>query len=324
LLTGVSATRKTKMAKRIVSFLPSSTEILYELGLETQITGVTHECKYPDSAKEKPRVVRASFDASTMSSSEIDNKIAEIGKTGGDVYVLNDEVLKEAKPDVILAQGVCKVCAPHTKEIERAADILGYRPEVIVLDPHDLDDVLVSVLRIAEQVDKPKEGHLMVAKLRQRIDRVIARSAEKMGTRLDRPKMLCLEWIDPFYVAGHWIPQMVEIAGGLNGISSRGEPSRRIGMDEISQYRPDKIVVMPCGFDVERTATEMEVLRDNHKWKALDAVKADEVYAVNSNAYFSRPGPRTVVGLEILAKIINPAAFEDLELPSDSYKRLTF
>jgi iron complex transport system substrate-binding protein len=306
--------------KKIVSFLPSSTEILYELGLEAQITGVTHECKYPDSAREKPRVVNASIDCSAMSSSEIDGRVGELSRTGGEIYVLDRNVLKEAKPDLIIAQGVCKVCAPHTKEIERAFEILGYKPDLIILDPHDLDDILNNIYDVAKQVDKTEEGRLLISKLRQRIQRVETEATQN-AQKMKRPRVICMEWIDPFYVAGHWVPQMVEIAGGINGISSHGEPSRRISLEEISQYQPDKIVLMPCGFEIERTCREMCALNDNDGWKALDAVKRGEVYVVNANAYFSKPGPRVIVGLEILAKIINPGAFAGLELPFNAYKK---
>lgn len=311
------------MNKRIVSFLPSSTEILYELGLETQITGVTHECNYPDSARGKPRVVNSSLDCSLMSSREIDGRIGELSSSEGEFYVLNSHVLKEAMPDLIIAQGVCKVCAPHVKEIERAFEILGYKPDLIVLDPHDLDDILDSILYVAKEVDKLEKGRIMVSNLRRRINRVKSKVSQKLGEKFKWPEVLCIEWIDPFYVAGHWIPRMVEIAGGINCISSRGEPSRRISVDEISQCQPDKIVLMPCGFEIERTLKEMAALNDKDEWKALDAVKRGEVYYVNANSYFSKPGPRIVVGLEILAKIINPGTFASLQLPSNSYRKYT-
>jgi iron complex transport system substrate-binding protein len=311
-----------KLAKRIVSFLPSSTEILYELGLGAQITGVTHECKYPDSARRKPRVINASIDCAKMSSSEIDSRIGELSGTGGEIYVIDSSVLKEAMPDLIIAQGVCKVCAPHTKEIQRAFEILGYKPDLIVLDPHDLDDILNSIDDVAKHVGKPEEGFLLVSKLRQRIKKVEVDSKEKLHARIMRPRVLCIEWIDPIYVAGHWIPQMVEIAGGINGLSSTREPSRRICLDEIFQYQPDKIILMPCGFEIDRTCVEMNLLNDNDEWKSLDAVKRGEVYVVNANAYFSKPGPRIVVGLEMLAKIIDPETFAKLEVPSNSYRKL--
>jgi len=321
-----------EQTSRIVSFLPSSTEILYEIGAGDQITGVTHECKYPRDAKNKPRVINSSFDAANLTSREIDDKIGGLMKAGGDIYLINDHKLKEAKPDLIIAQGVCEVCAPFAKEIDRANTILGYKPDLLVLDPHDLDDILVSIMDIAERVGKVREGRKLVVALQNRIDTVRRIVGEKkilgrtyssnrsVKVKKDKTKrkIVCIEWIDPFFIAGHWIPQMVDIAGGYNGLGTRGEPSRRVSIDEIIEFDPEKIILMPCGFDLERTLKEAKVLKNNNKWKLLRAVQRDEVYAANANEYFSKPGPRTIAGLEILAKIIDPEAFRDIESPSNS------
>ena len=320
---------------RIVSFLPSSTEILYAIGAGDQITGVTHECKYPDDAKNKPKVINSSFDSDIMTSEEIDNKIVELMKTGGDIYIINDQKLKEAKPDLIIAQGVCEVCAPFTKEIDRANSILGYKPDLLVLDPHDLDDILVSIMDIAGRVGRVSEGRKLVVSLQNRIDNIRMTVGERRGKKrvsangIDNtinkasPRIVCIEWIDPFFAAGHWVPQMVDIAGGSNGLGGMGQPSRRISLDEIIEFNPDKIILMPCGFDINRTLKEAKILGNNEKWKSLQAVRRNEVYAVNANAYFSKPGPRTIMGLEILAKIIDPEGFENTELPSDSFTKMT-
>ena len=319
---------------RIVSFLPSSTEILYAIGAGDQITGVTHECKYPDDAKSKPKVINSSFDADSMISEEIDNKIVGLMKTGGDIYIINDQKLKEAKPDFIIAQGVCEVCAPFTKEIDRANSILGYKPDLLVLDPHDLDDILVSIMDIAEKVGRVSEGRKLVVSLQNRIDNIriiVGERREKKGVSTNgidntinkaSPRIVCIEWIDPFFAAGHWVPQMVDIAGGSNGLGGMGQPSRRISIDEIIEFNPDKIILMPCGFEINRTLKEAKTLGNNEKWKSLQAVRRNEVYAVNANAYFSKPGPRTITGLEILAKIIDPEGFENIELPSDSFTKI--
>ena len=258
---------------RIVSFLPSSTEMLFAIGAADQITGVTHECKYPDDAKSKPKVINSSFDATSMTSREIDNKILGLMKTGGNIYVINDQNLKDAKPDLIIAQGVCEVCAPFTKEIDRANSILGYKPDLLVLDPHDLDDILVSIMDVAEKVGRVSEGRRLVASLQNRIDtirRIVGDTIKRKrvgNNGLDnanntKPRIVCVEWIDPFFTAGHWIPQMVEIAGGINGLSTVGQPSRRISIDEILEYNPDKIILMPCGFDIDRTSNEVKVLEN--------------------------------------------------------------
>ena len=312
-------------SERIVSFLPSSTEILYEIGAGSQIVGVTHECVYPNDAKTKPRVINCSFDASKMNSKEIDQKIVELMRSHRDIYVIDDQILREAKPDLIIAQGVCEVCAPFSKEINRAASILNYKPDILILDPHDLDDIMTSIMDIAERVGRETEGRNLVVSLQKRIDNVRTRVGQRRISRgevhnSNKPRVLCIEWIDPFFTAGHWVPQMVEIAGGINGLSSRAQPSRRMyDINEIIKFNPDKIILLPCGFDIDRTIREAKRLETNDKWRSLQCVQKNEVYAVNAGAYFSKPGPRTITGLEVLAKIINPEGFEDIRVPTDSF-----
>jgi iron complex transport system substrate-binding protein len=303
---------------RIVSFLPSATETLYELGAGNQIVGVTHECKYPSQARKKPRVIRSSFDPGHMTGRDIDNKIVElIHSEKKDIYIVDENILKRVCPDLIVAQGLCEVCSPFTKEINKAVSILGGRPDVLVLDPHNLDDILVSIMDVARKIGKVREGQKLVASLQKRIDMVRSMKVKP------KPKVLCVEWIDPLFTAGHWVPQMVEYAGGVNGLSSAGEPSRRMDIDEAVQLDPDIIVLMPCGFDIEQTLKELPVLARNKKWKSLQAVKSGNVYAVNANAYFSKPGPRTIVGLEIIAKILHPKTSQRrIRVPKSSYKKI--
>ena len=303
---------------KIVSFLPSATEILFELGVLDQVKAVTHECNYPVQAKSKPQVIHSSFDPNKMSSHEIDNKVVQLVKTGQDIYILDEQVLKNADPDLIVAQGICEVCSPYTREINRAVTLLGGKPEVIILDPKNLDDILQNVIQIGDKVQRQENAKNFVAKLQKRIDFI-------KNTQLSsRPKVLCIEWLDPLYTAGHWVPQMVDIAGGINGISSTGEKSRRMEVDEIVKFDPDIVILMPCGFDLLRTKTEYEKLLENEKWRKLRAVTQGQIYAVNANEYFSKPGPRTVTGLEILAKIIHPDTFHDLPIPEDSIQRIDY
>jgi iron complex transport system substrate-binding protein len=304
---------------RIVSFLPSATETLYELGAGSQIVGVTHECNFPSQARKKPRVIRPSFNPGQMTGREVDNKIIELMHSGKDIYIVDEKILKRVSPDLIVAQGLCEVCSPFTKELNRAVSILSSRPDVLVLDPHDLDDILVSMMDVAERIGKVKEGRKLVASLQKRIDMV---RSMRVNSSKRRPKVLCVEWIDPLFTAGHWVPQMVEYAGGISGLGSAGEPSRRMDINEAAQLDPDIIVLMPCGFDIKRTLKELPVLARNQKWKSLQAVKSRNVYAVNANAYFSKPGPRTVVGLEILAKILHPEASQHIWVPKSSYKKI--
>jgi len=304
------------MSNRIVSFLPSATEILYELGVGDQVLAVTHECNYPKEASSKPRVIKSSFDPEKMTSHEIDNKVVELVHTQKDIYILDESVLKKANPDLIVAQGICEVCSPYTREINRAVEILDGKPQVLILDPKNLDDILENVIQVGNKVNKIREAQDFVARLQERILDI------KDIPKIARPKILCIEWLDPLFTAGHWVPQMVEIAGGINGISISGEKSRRMDIDEIIKFDPDILVLMPCGFDIKRIILEYEKLSENWKWNSLGAVKQGQVYAVNANEYFSKPGPRTVTGLEILAKIIHPDTFKDLPIPRNSVQRI--
>lgn len=302
--------------ERIVSFLPSATEVLYNLGVGNQIVGVTHECIFPANAKTKPHVIHCSFASSKMSSNEIDKKIVELMRSGKDIYVIDDHILKNARPDLIIAQGLCEVCSPFTKEINKAVRILDEKPDILILDPHDLDDILISIMDIAERIGAVKEGRKLVASLQKRIDIIQSRPIKI------KPKVLCIEWIDPLFIAGHWVPQMVEIAGGINGLSSRGEPSHRITTDDVMNFDPDIMVLMPCGFDLSRTLKEFASLENMAGWKSLRAVQNNNVYSVNARAYFSKPSPRAITGLEVLAKIINPDAFKEVKIPMNSFKRM--
>ena len=290
--------------------------MLYDLGVGNQIVGVTHECNFPDDAKQKPRVIRSSFDPQFMKSEEIDKKIVELVQAGKDIYVIDEKILKEANPDLIVAQGLCEVCSPFTKEVNRAVSILNNKPEVIILDPHNLDDILTNILEVGKRVDKIEEAQKLIEVLEKRIEYV------KNKPKKEKPKILCLEWLDPLFTAGHWIPQMIEIAGGINGISRTGESSRRMKFDEATKFDPDIIVLMPCGFGIYRTLEEYQKLKNNSEWKSLRSVQNGHVYAVDANSYFSKPSPRTITGLEILAKIIHPESFEELNLAKDYFVQI--
>jgi iron complex transport system substrate-binding protein len=310
--------------KKIVSFLPSATEILYEIGVGSQIVGVTHECNYPEEAKSKPRVINSAFDASTISSKEIDNKIVELFSNGKDIYIVNDNGLKELKPDIIIAQGICEVCSPFTKEINRAISILGYNPKVIILDPSDISDILDNIHEISKSIGKIKEGQNLVKSLEDKINKI--KNITKIKNKKNLPKILCLEWIDPFFTAGHWVPEMVMIAGGINGLSKPKEQSRRASLKEIKEFDPDKIILMPCGFNIDRTIKEYKnnttLVNKNQEWNNLRAIKTNELYVVDAGSYFSKPGPRTITGIEILAKIISPNEFDYIQTPKNSYTKI--
>jgi len=303
--------------ERIVTFLPSATELIYSLGAEDKLFGVTHECNYPNGAKTKPRVISSVFDPATMSSKQIDDKICQLMTEGKEIYNLNEENLLSARPDLIISQDICEVCSAHTDHVNKAIAILKTKPEVFTMDPHTIDEILMSIKEISKKIDKEKEGNELVNSLTKRLEFVKSKTFEK------KPKVVAIEWVDPFFTSGHWVPEMIEVAGGQNLISSEKMPSRKMQLEEIRDANPDVVVIMPCGFNVKRTVDEYsKVLRNNKEWNSLRAVKENNVYAVDANSYFSKPSLRIVTGVEILARIFHQEAFEDLRLPEGSYMKI--
>ena len=303
--------------QRIVTFLPSATELIYSLGADDKLFGVTHECNYPSGAKTKPRVINSVFEPALMSSKQIDDKICQLMTEGKDIYNLNEENLLNAKPDLIISQNICEVCSAHTEHVRMAIEMLKKKPEVYTMDPHDVDEILVSIVDISKIIGKEKEGNELVDLLSKRLEFIKSKTFE------ERPKVVAIEWMDPFFTSGHWIPEMIEIAGGENLISSEKMPSRKMKLEEIKEANPDIIVIMPCGFDVKRTITEYNnVLANNSDWNELKAVKENNVYAVNANSYFSKPSLRTITGIEVLASIIHQDIFCDLRLPENSFAKI--
>ena len=303
--------------QRIVTFLPSATELIYSLGADDKLFGVTHECNYPSGAKTKPRVISSVFDPASMSSKQIDDKICQLMTDGKEIYNLNKENLLNAKPDLIISQNICEVCSAHTEHVKKAMEILEKKPEVYTMDPHDVNEILVSIKDISKMIGKEKEGNNLVDSLSKRLEFVKSKKFE------ERPSVVAIEWVDPFFTSGHWIPEMIEVAGGENLISTEKMPSRKMKLGEIKEANPDIIVMMPCGFDVKRTISEYNsVLAKNTDWNELKAVKENNVYAVDANSYFSKPSLRTITGIEILASIIHPDVFDDLQLPEDSFSKI--
>ena len=303
--------------QRIVTFLPSATELIYSLGADNKLFGVTHECNYPSDAKTKPRVISSVFDPASMSSKQIDDKICQLMTDGKQIYNLNKENLLNAKPDLIISQDICEVCSAHTEHVKIAMDMLEKKPEVYTMDPHDVDEILVSIRDISKMIGKEKEGNELVDSLAKRLEFIKSKTFE------EKPKVVAIEWVDPFFTSGHWIPEMIESAGGENLISTEKMPSRKMELEEIKEANPDIIVMMPCGFDVKRTVSEYNnVLTNNSDWNELKAVKEKSVYAVDANSYFSKPSLRTITGIEVLARIIHPAVFDDLQLPENSFVKI--
>ncbi|MDA8721028.1 cobalamin-binding protein [Nitrosopumilus sp.] len=303
---------------RIVSFLPSATELLYEFGVEEKLFGVTHECKYPKNAKSKPQVISSIINSDELTSNEINTITCTLLNDGKNIFELDKKNLLDANPDLIISQETCEVCAAYTTEVKTALEILPKKPELYSMDPHNLNEIIQSVIKLGKILQKEKKALEIVHTLRQRIENIQNSKNEKM------PTVLAIEWIEPFFTAGHWIPEMIEFAGGINLISKTGEHSRRMDLLEVKNSDPDIIILMPCGFDTVRTVSEYDViLRNNPAWNSLNAVKNNQVFAVDANSFFSKPSIRTVEGLEILAKIIQPDKFKDLTVSVDSFSHIS-
>jgi len=303
---------------RIVSFLPSATELLYEFGVEEKLFGVTHECKYPENAKLKPQVISSVINSDELTSNEINTITCTLLRDGKNIFELHKKNLLDANPDLIISQETCEVCAAYTTEVKTALEILPKKPELYSMDPHNLNEIIQSVIKLGKILQKEKKALEIVHSLRQRIENIQNPKNEKI------PTVLAIEWIEPFFTAGHWIPEMIEFAGGINLISKTGEHSRRMDIVEVKNSDPDIIILMPCGFDTVRTMSEYDViLKNNPDWNSLNAVKNKQVFAVDANSFFSKPSIRTVEGLEILAKIIQPDKFKDLIVSVGSFSHIS-
>jgi iron complex transport system substrate-binding protein len=301
---------------RIVSFLPSATEIIYMLGSQDLLFGVTHQCICPIEAKGKPQIVSSVFDSESMASFQIEEKIQELSRLQNDLFIINFDLLKEIQPDLIISQALCDVCSPHNKELNKTMKFLDNKPQTLVLDPHTVEEIIESIMIIAKALGKEEDGSRIRDSLYRRIEKI------SNATKYKKPKVVCLEWIDPIYICGHWVPQMVGIAGAINGISKVGERSSKIDFPQITQFDPDIIILLPCGFDLRKVFQEYGPLQKNNQWQSLRAVQNGMVFAVDALSYFSRPGPSIITGIEILAKIINPESFPQLMVPSNSYNRM--
>jgi iron complex transport system substrate-binding protein len=280
---------------RIVSLVPSATELLFALGLGPELVAVTHECDYPAAAQELPKVTRDVLPPG-LSSAEIDAAVKERTLAGESIYELDAEALHELAPDLIVTQALCSVCAVSYDDVRAIADEIDSEPRVISLDPHTVGEVLGDARTLAQATNRKDAGVDLIADASARIDRI------RLATRhARRPRVVALEWLDPPFVAGHWTPQLIELAGGEDVLGFAGENSVEQTWEQVVAARPDIVIVMPCGYDAEIAHREAEMHHDQ-----LAALGAGEVVAVDASAYFSRPGPRIVDGLELLAHILHP------------------
>ncbi len=294
---------------RIVSLLPSATEICYALGLQDSLVGVTHECDYPADATTKPVVVESVFpnNCKDMAPGEVDAKIGEAIRSGAPVYRFKPGALETAKPDIILAQGLCDVCAvPYKFVIDEIRKMRG-NPQVMSLDPVDLTGILTDIRRVGELCGKVDEAGAVVDALEERVGEVAGPTRALPAN--DRPRVAVIEWTDPIYVGGHWVPELVELAGGIDVLGVLGEPSRAVEWSAVVASNPDIVIIAPCGYDIPRAKEELPRLQALPGWNELSAVKCDRVYFLDANATLSRPGPRMVDALEDIAQMIHPEIF---------------
>jgi iron complex transport system substrate-binding protein len=289
---------------RVASLLPGATEMVHFAGAGDALVAVTHECDYPAGVERLPKVTSSEIEGHTMTSAEIDAAVERRITDTGSLYALDAGVLEDLGPDLILTQGLCDVCAVSTSLVERAVAGMKKEPEILTLNPTSLREVLDDTLRIGEALGRGDETREKVAALEVRLADV-----EQAVAGLPRPRAGCIEWLDPPFSAGHWVPEMVGIAGGEELFARSGEPSARLSWDEVFEAAPEVIVLMPCGFDASRAVEEASrVLPGLPGWAGLPAVKAGRVWAVDANSHFSRPAPRLVEGVEILARILHPEA----------------
>ena len=290
---------------RIVSLLPSATEIVCALGLEDALVGITHECDYPPSVAGKPRLTSSRISHETMTSAEIDHAVRSQLDGHGSIYHLDEARLRELKPDLILTQELCEVCAVSYKTVQHAARMFAAEATVVSLEPNTLADIFDNIGTVGKLTGRQNEADDLIRRLSGRLDDIRDQTA---GIER-RPRTLMLEWLEPPFAPGHWVPEQVAIAGGDHAFGQAGQRSVTTNAEEIAAYAPEVIVLIPCGYYKEDILRQLPIARLPEGWNDLPAVKAGEVWATDATSYFSRPGPRVVEGAEILGKIVHPEIF---------------
>jgi len=291
--------------QKIISLLPAATEIVCALGLQADLVGRSHECDYPEDVKQLPVCSEANFEDG-LSSAEIDTKVKEILAEALSVYSVKREVIKSLQPDVLITQAQCEVCAVSLEEVEQALDdYLEKQANIVSLSPAKLEDIFENIRQVAIALDVIPQGEELLELLEERLD--IIRHKLKFIT--DKPTVACIEWLEPLMISGNWIPEMVELAGGIPMLAQTGAHSPYVNWEDIQAADPDIIMLMPCGFSIDRTIREVSLILQQPGFNELKAVKNNRFYIADGNQYFNRPGPRIVDSVEILAEIINPKQF---------------
>jgi iron complex transport system substrate-binding protein len=293
------------MPDRIISLLPAATEIICALGLESSLVGRSHECDYPESVKALPVCSEANF-PDGMSSADIDVKVKEILADALSVYTVKRGVIKELQPDVVITQAQCEVCAVSLPEVEQALENYLDKPaQIISLQPNTLNDVFKDIATVASALGVEEAGVSLLEELQERTDII----RHKLKFMENKPTVACIEWLEPMMLSGNWVPELVSIAGGVSILTEAGKHSPYVNWAEIQAQDPDVIILMPCGFSVERTMREIHLLLQQTGFAELKAVKNNRIYIADGNQYFNRPSPRIVDSIEILAEIIHPKQF---------------
>ena len=309
---------------RIVSFLPSATEIAYALGLGDQLIGITHECDYPPEVKGKPVVVRNVLPIEEMSQAEIDRAVSERMSQGLSLYQIDEQLLRQLSPELILTQNLCQVCAPSGNEVSQVLKALPETPEILWLTPQSIEEIFQNIRDLGIATGKAPEAEALISSCRLRLEKLSTMTANVT----ERPRVFCMEWLDPVYASGHWVPELVKIAGGIDQLGCEKGESVRISWDQIEEWQPEVLVIMPCGFNLQQTMKQVwDVFGPYSKSRNtrlfdLPAVKTNRVFAVDANSFFARPGPRVVEGAELLSHIIHPELFQDSVQFANYYKKI--
>jgi len=288
---------------RICSLVPSGTEILYALGLGEQVVGVSHECDFPPDARSKPRMLRTSIDQAQLSSTEIDQAVRESLRRHGGLYQLDEALLARLAPDLVITQSLCDVCAIDADRVEQSVRAVVPQARVVSLHPHTLEEVFSDIRRLGHTTNRDVQARELVESLMARLERI----QDVIRPQSERPSVFCLEWLNPPMASGHWVPDMVERAGGREVLGRAGQPSRYVTWEDIAAAAPEVLVLMPCGFPIDRTRRELSLLSAQPHWSRLPAVRTGRVHVVDGPAYFNRSGPRLIDGVELLAGLLHPA-----------------
>lgn len=302
-------------AERIVSLLPSATEMIYGLGLQSRLVGVTHECDYPPAARDLPVLVKPVLPLETMSQAEIDVAVTARLREGKSLYQIDEHLLADLAPDFIVTQDLCQVCAPSGNELTQALAHLPNKPDVLWMTPRNLAGVQDNIRDLAQAAGAQDAAARMLAEW----DARIAAVAQRGAALAHPPRVFCMEWLDPVYCSGHWVPEMVRIAGGHDALGREGTDSVRIAWSDVVAFKPDILILMPCGFTLEQAFAQVGLMAQYEGLSDLPAVREGRVYVADANSYFARPGPRLVDGAELLSHLITGAEWNGA---ANAYRRI--